>query len=43
MNGRKDKDMYNDVKRTRGKDGNMNNWQHLERDTIAATKTEQEK
>ena len=24
MNGQKDKDMYNDVKTTRGKDGNMN-------------------
>ena len=43
MNGQKDKDKYSDVKRMRGKDGNMNTQQHFERDTISATKTEQEK
>ena len=41
MNGRKGKDMYNDARRTRGKDGNMDTQQHFERDTISATKTEQ--
>ena len=39
----KGKDMYNDARRTRGKDGNMNTQQHFKRDTISATKTEQEK
>ena len=43
MNGRKDKDIYNDVKTTRGKDGNMNTQQHFEKDRISATKTEKEK
>ena len=43
MNGQRDKDMYNDAKRMRGKDGNMNTQQHFKRGTISATKTEQEK
>ena len=39
MNRPKDKDMYNDVKKTRRKYENMNFQQHFQKDT----KTEQER
>ena len=43
MIGQKEKDMYNDVKKTRGKDGNIKYLIVLRVKQISATKTEQEK